>query len=242
MRKAIAILSFLLTGHCYLYAQESFTADSLLQLAERHAVQGYDRQLIKQSDLYTGVQTQGYLPSLEGNPYLDTLSFQKGWLYYQGGLYENVPIQYDLVANKLLILHYNKIFRFEAIDQRLDSFYTNGHRFVHLRGQTSLPDGYYEKLYNGWRTIWLKRQKIINEEVNRDGIRRWVGEEKRRIYVSDTANAVEIGSKRALFRYVGKQKTAVRKHLRRERLRFRKDAASAVVEAIRFFESKNRQQ
>lgn len=242
MRKAHAIISFLLAGHCYLHAQESFTADSLLQLAERHAMQGYDRQLIKQSDLYTGVQTQGYLPSMEGNPYLGTLGFQKGWLYYQGRLYENIPIQYDLVANKLLILHYNKIFRFEAIDQRLDSFYTSGHRFVHLRGQSSMPEGYYEKLYDGHRKIWLLRQKIISEEVNRDGIRRWVSEEKRRIYLNDSAGSMEIGSKHALLRYVGNQKSAVRKHLRQKRLRFRKNAPATVVEAIRFFESKNRQQ
>jgi hypothetical protein len=119
-----------------------------------------------QSRLYSGTDYQGYDPTINGNAYfLDTASFKTGWLVYDGYLYKNVPLLYDINADQLITKEYQSGLKIQLIKNRIASFNLLGHHFINLTPNASNPNslynGFYDVLYNGRIQVLAKREKSL---------------------------------------------------------------------------------
>ena len=77
------------------------------------------------SMLFRGRLATRYLSGFNGTPYWDTLSFQKGTVYYNACLYENVEVRVDACEDKLNVRQ-DKSFASIAPDPRQVAWFTRG--------------------------------------------------------------------------------------------------------------------
>jgi hypothetical protein len=86
---------------------DSSTAGSALQ----SAVSLYYHVTGENIHLNKGTEYPGYDVNLIGNPYFDTTAMLPGWIYYDGTLYSNVPMLFDVYEDVIVINRYEKNYK-----------------------------------------------------------------------------------------------------------------------------------
>ncbi len=106
-------------------------------VAYNNAKEFYFKTLGPELSLYNGIYYRGYnrYPNDEGQPYFGSDDLIDGSVFYDGTLYENVAMQYDLVEDKLIIDHKYGAVRLELITKKIKYFIFNRHHFVYLPPQ-----------------------------------------------------------------------------------------------------------
>src|SRR5271154_5846993 len=78
---------------------------SFLAKANEKAVEIYTQSIGSQANLYNGVEYRGYAEnrSDKGHAYFINNDWADGTIDYDGSRYENVPLMYDLVTDKVIL-------------------------------------------------------------------------------------------------------------------------------------------
>jgi hypothetical protein len=126
--------------------------------------QHYANRIDKSAAIYKGTEYEGSYQLVEGTPFWDSSDFQPGAICYQGIIYYDIPMAYDLVRNELLVLGPQPA-RLLVDATKIDSFFLKGHSFVYVRNDSShnaLTDGIYDRLFNtADLKVYAARYKII---------------------------------------------------------------------------------
>ena len=88
---------------------------------------------------------------------MDINAFTPGAIDYDGVLYRNVPMLYDIYSDKVVVLLYNHYSKFSLLKERVKSFDFLDHHFVNIRADSiknnialnMVSPGYYDELYKG---------------------------------------------------------------------------------------------
>ncbi|HYE55186.1 MAG TPA: hypothetical protein VD996_10095 [Chitinophagaceae bacterium] len=116
------------------------------------------------ANLYNGTEYTAIYPSTKGSAFLHAAGFQTGTISYQGVLYKEVPIAYDLVSNEIVIKGFKGQFT-KLSAGKIDSFMVDGRTFVRLKADENnknrLPEDFYEILFNGKVKVYVKRKKQV---------------------------------------------------------------------------------
>src|SRR5882672_6840210 len=109
----------------------------------------YLHALAVESHLYNGILYKEYNPHSndEGNPFFLSDDWTDGSVYYDGERYDNVPLLYDLVKERLVVEHAYGGVKLELISEKINNFSMAGHTFVRLVSDTStssLRTGFYD--------------------------------------------------------------------------------------------------
>jgi hypothetical protein len=97
-----------------------------------------------------------------GFPYYDTDNMHSGTVSYQGTIYTNVNLYYNLVSDELVTNNFDHSNLITLSPQKTDSFTIATHIFLQLTATKSnrLPtDGYYEQLFSGEPGLYARRSK-----------------------------------------------------------------------------------
>ncbi len=158
-------------------AQPAKTDSSIGSAAYSAALQFYHQWLRPETGLYNGSQYVDYAYTIKaGHPFFGDDHgddhgedhMQKGSVFYDGVLYGDIGILYDLVNEQVVIddpYHTYKIF---LINGRLDRFTirdhltARDHLFIQLTdsvGSSAPRPGFYEQLYGGERISLFKKEK-----------------------------------------------------------------------------------
>jgi len=153
------------------YAQVVRTDSSSQQSAFNNSLALYYNSVGKESPLYNGVEYTFYDPLIKGNAYfLDTKAFAPGNVYYDRVLFNNVPMLYDLYADKVVVLLYNNFTKFSLINQKVTAFDYLDHHFVNIdadtiANNTLIKSGFYDELYKGRVQVLARRAKSIQNRI-----------------------------------------------------------------------------
>lgn len=218
--------------------------DSALVAQQRkNPVQLYYNSLDIQSGLYNGSEYTVYVHLLkDGHPYLDTTKLMDGAVFYDGMLYRNVPMLYDIVKDELVIQHYNKVFHIQLIKSKVDEFNILGRPFLHLGKdstiQGSVKNGYYEVLYDGQIKLYAKRIKTIQEFIPDMQVERRVFSNNRYfIYKDNTFH--EVYNQSSVLKVLKDKKFDYKQALRKQRIKFRKQRETAMKLILQQYENAN---
>lgn len=238
MRNQLLIICLALTGHVAT-AQDSATDSSISATAMHNAVTNYHHYIDKQSRLYNGVEFFGYSPKIEGIPYYLENTWQRGSILYDGILYDTVQMMYDIVKDRVVILHFNNFFRLSLFSEKVKSFSVMGHQFVRMErdslNKLSLPTGFYDQLYKGNTSVVAKRSKFIEETVKETLERKFV--EQYHYYVFKDGNYHIVRTKKGLFSLLKDRSREIRQHLKKNKLKFRKDKENSILQAAIHYDS-----
>lgn len=222
-------------------AQDSTTESSVVSASFSNAVTSYHQYTNKQSRLYTGVEYFGYAPSIEGIPYFSNNEWNRGSIFYDDIRFDTVHMMYDLVKDRVIILHYNRFYRLALFSEKVKEFTLMGHHFVRIvqdpGSHAALSTGFYDELYTGTTRVLVKRSMFIEETVKETLERKFVN--IKRVYLFKDGQFHIIRSKGALFSYLKDHAREVKQFLRKQKLKFRLDKENTIFRAAAYYDSIN---
>ena len=161
-------------------AQSQFSqSDSLVEsTAYNNAVSQYHAYLKPEPGLYRGKRYREYSYLLaEGHPFFGDGKMHKGAALYDGILYENLMLWYDMVKDQVVITSPFGAYKVYLISSQVDSFSIEDHRFIRLKDSlnpTAPRNGFYEQLYKGRISLLKKNRKFLREDVQLSGVRQFI--------------------------------------------------------------------
>lgn len=197
-RKVSIVVLLLMSAFLSARAQEKF--GSYLQAADGAAL------------LWRGHKAQSYPPLVEGTPWWAETRFMPGSVIYNGKRYESVLMNVDAVQQELLVTGFagdaQKVLRREGVER----FSLGGREFVNLRVLygASMPDGYWQVLYDGREKIFRQVVKTLKKDYSG---RRWIEESVTYGHLSDGGAWTPLRRRAQLTNLYPQQRKEIRRHI-----------------------------
>lgn len=240
MFKQLLFICLTLPGYVSM-AQDTASSNNYSATALHNAVTSYHHYIDKQSRLYNGIEYFGYSPKIEGIPYYLENTWQRGSIVYDGIAYDTVQMMYDIVKDRIVILHFNNFFRLALFSEKVSNFTLLGHHFVRIERDTlsnsPLVTGFYDQMYTGPTSVLVRRSKFIEETVKEVLERKFV--EQYQYYVFKGGKYHTIRTKKGLFSLLKDHAREIKQHLKKKKMKYRKDKENTILQAAIHYDSLN---
>lgn len=193
------------------------------------------------SHLYNGTEYLMYDQHIKGDPYFIS-DMQPGSIFYDGTLYKSVPMLYELTSGKLVIRPLNENHEgvpMCLINEKVDYFNLGGHTFIHIlpdSGNTIITNGFYDRIYNGSITLFVKRQKILYEDPTSYD-RSFVINDKYFVFKNNKWYAIHGQSE--LMAFMKEKKKDITKYLRQNKIKYKKTPEYAMAKMAEYYDTLN---
>ena len=218
-------------------AQGAAADTALYQQAIQAAIATYHQTINTQAELYNGVEHMRYMPNIEGIPYYGADEWKSGTIEYNGIVYRDVPLKYDMVKDQVVVRHPNGFSSLELYSPRVGYFTHGDDSFVYIPegGDKSTPaPGFYQQLSVGPLTALAKRSKGIAEEIV-------YGQMERRFEASNKYYLLKDGkyysprNENDLLSLTGERKREAKQALQKASIRFKKAPELAIVTVAEYY-------
>lgn len=230
---------------CKTINAQSLEQDSSFYSASvSNAIQVYHHYLTPESGLYNGSEYAGYpFRFNEGHQFFGANELTKGSIVYNGILFENVPIQIDLITEHVIINCFEGGYRIQLINERISSFNLLNHTFIRIVKDSAnsnvINTGFYDQLYEGDITVLKKEKKKIDEEISiTAGIIRSVTEDNF-YYLKKAGKYYSIKNKNYLVEVLHDKKKDIKQFMRKNKLKFKKDTENMLVQVAHYYDTLN---
>ena len=127
-----------------------------------------------QSPLFRGREMRDYGFAFNGHYFWNTAQFVPGTVFFNGTLYQNVPVNINAHTQDLLALESEFLTPVVAERALTAWFQIDGIYYMNLRyyGVSDAPEGFFQVLTDGRRTVWMQRRKLFAREPgNHNGLK-----------------------------------------------------------------------
>jgi len=189
--------------------------------------------------LYNGPEYHDYSNGVkDGIPYFNSKDYKTGSIVFDSIIYTNVQLRLDVIYEYLTILHPPSYISIQLPNKLVQSFVIDGHQFKHLVPDSSLTlkEGFYEQLYRGRSVVYEHHRKNLQDKNKADDIYR-TAVPSNSYHILSNGQWYSVRSSKALVAvFKGKEKL-VQQHLRKNKLRFKKNPELAMIEAATFYDA-----
>ncbi|HEY9005134.1 hypothetical protein [Ohtaekwangia sp.] len=224
-------LSFLAS---WAVAQPYKNDTAFVATASANAVKHYHETIKGQSQLYNGSDYAEYQTLREEHPYFGSNDWVFGSVHYDGYLYEDVPLLYDLMTDEILTESFSRSSTMRLIKSRVKYFTISDKKFVNL-SDSSLHKGFYELLYNGKTKVYARHFKLLQETISQQEITHDF-EEKIRYYIYKDGKYFPVRSKGSIQDVFRDQKHELNQLMSKNKIRFRKNREQYIIRMAEFYD------
>ena len=240
----LGLMVCILLCNAKLSAQQPANDSSIRASAIAHAVQQYQAYISFAAPLYAGPQYNDYyLKIQEGHPFFLNTFFHYGSVVYDHMLYENIPIKYDLVQNRVVIQDASGVFRLIPEYDKISSFTILDHSFIKLIKDSSTPSlpkrGFYEVAYTNRHMSLLKKEikEVVDDLGNSRGtLQRYILSHVN-FYAQKGKTYFLLNNKNHVLSFFKDKKTELRQYIRRNNLDFSSDTENAIISVASYYET-----
>jgi len=195
----------------------------------------YKAATITSQNLYNGRLYYIYDSREEEFQFFDSRKLENGTVFYDGQRYENIPMMYDIVRDELVITHakgYENILLQSAKVEYFSFYNHNFKRFESGQGiNPEMKTGFYDQVYTGRTKMLVRRVKQRQEKIlDKKVISQFP--EKNIYYVYKDGRYHSVHSKKSVLALFPDQKKELRKELREQKIKFRKQRETAIVTMV----------
>lgn len=188
------------------------------------------------ANLYNGTEYTASYTQVKGSPFWNDEGFVPGTISYNGVVYKDIPIAYDLVTNELVIKTPQQLsIKLDAA--KVDFFLLSNHLFVRSRADEAsknmLPEDFYELLYNGNIKVFVKRKKQLERAFNAEDPYRIAMYSAYFIYKDDTY--YQVSNKNTLLNLLRDKNDEIQKFWKEQNLNYRTDTEKTIVETVTYY-------
>jgi hypothetical protein len=207
----------------------------------QNTVSLYYESLGEQSGIYRGPGYIGYPYQVtNGHQFFESPDFSKGTIFYDGMLYRDIPMWYDLVKDQVVVQTLDSLSMISLHNERIDYFTILGHDFKKisqdLANSNSLTTGFYDQIYSGKTEVLVRRYKSTLEDVSPEGIFTKILKQKNEIYLKKDAKYFSVASSGSVIKALGNKQKEILSHLKKSNIKFKKDPEKAIVMMVTFYD------
>lgn len=222
---------------CFSDGQISASSDQSIS----NAKELYQNTIAADSHLYTGEAYYGYNTSIKGTAFFISDSMRKNKIFYDGTLYNNVPLLFDIVKQKVVITRLHSNQRIQLVNDKIRYFTCDGHRFenfLQLMPDGTVSSNIYDVMYTGTTSVLIKRTKAIKESIRAEGATSFV--EQDQVFVKKNNSMFEIKNRNSLIDVFADKKNQVKSFIRKKKFRFKKQLEKEVIVTAAYYETLNK--
>jgi hypothetical protein len=233
MRRSLAFFLLLFgqyTALCLAVIQDPSEGGEAAITAKAAFLQAIQTQM----EVHNGVEHVGYLPSIEGFAYFGSKDWQRGAVQYDGIVYGNELLLYDLLADKRAVKRPNG-FAIELRSGLIAWFTLHGRSFIYVDSKgIVLKPGIYNEIAAGRITLYAKWQKQLEDQVEGMCINQKFTEQV--LYYAVKNNQVHtIRTLRSLLELMDNRSGAVQQHMKQQGIKYKKNREAAFAAATAYF-------
>jgi hypothetical protein len=206
------------------------------------AINIYDREIGRNSFLYTGRVYNDKYGSIQGHQFFAEDYWEQCEIVYDGHYFDSVYLMYDIYNDLLLLEHFNSKGMLSPItlhNPKISSFVIQGYSFVMLEKDSisGKRKGFYNELFQGNRiALYALRRKEITKSNEINSVQE-VFVEKDKFYLQLDEVFYPIRRKRNVLKVLDDKKKEIKSFMRNNLLYFRKNPERVLVEVAQFYES-----
>lgn len=225
------------------YSQHTDSADVSAN-QQLNAINIYQSFVKPSTNLYAGPQYIEYAYSIpEGSPLLNA-DFVEGNLFYNGILYTNLPMQYDLMKELVIVKDPMNVYKFTLFNENVKWFTLANHKFERIinndSGNTIMKTGFYDVLYDGKIGIYKKENLSIKETITYNAaLRRYIAETDN-YYIKKDNRFYEISNKNDLLSVLKDKRKDLQQYAKKNKLKFKKYKEYAFEKIAAYYDSLNK--
>jgi hypothetical protein len=234
----IFVLVFLCFCHEISFGQTQ-TEKKSEQLATKNTVYRYYKSLGEQSGIYHGPAYIGYPYQLSnGHQFFESPNLTQGTIFYNGMLYQDIPMWYDLVKDEVVVQNIDSLSMISLHNERIDYFSLLGHYFIKISqdSSSSLSTGFYDQIYKGKTEVLVRRYKGTLEDVSTEGIFTKILKQKNEIYLKKEGKYFSVLSSGSVLKVLGNKQKEILSHLKKNAIKFKKDPEKAIVMMVSYYD------
>lgn len=215
--------------------QDSIASENVIS----NTVAIYNNSVGSQSGIYNGSDYQ-YERINEGIAFLDTAFLVKGSIVFNGVLYTDVPMLYDLVIDGVITQNYNKLHLTLLASDRISWFTLSGKTFIRISADSSkgtlLKTGFFQSLYSGKIQAWAKNRKIIEEFIADESAVGRMAVDKKEWYICKEGYYFKVSGKRAVLVVLHDKKNEIQQYMRKHKILFKNNMDNALVQIAAYYD------
>lgn len=228
-------LSFLLTSFTPVFSQELPATPSQSAANWSDSTISY---LGADSRLYNGAEYIRNGTPAKGFPFCDVDSLRSGTLYYDDFLIHHVPMEYDLVLDKLIIPVATSNALISLISEKLTYFSIGDQHFRYIDANKTASvlhrSGFYEELYHNGSTLLLaRREKTLVFPSNRDDLPHY--DQHNAYFLLLEGRYYSINEENDLLDALKSKKEALKQYIRKNKIRYKKTPEPALIRTIDYY-------
>jgi len=189
--------------------------------------------------LYNGSEYLYRGHNAKGFAYFKSADILKGSILYDGNLYNDVPMRFDLTTNDVVILDYTNNFPIQLVASKIDYFIIDSSRFINAANtyKFTLPvtTGFYEVLYNNKSTVLARKEKqlILSSKLDENDSH-YI--EFDRYYIYTGNKLYKVDNEKSVLNVFNERKTELKKFIKTNRISFRKNFEKAVTSTAAYYD------
>ncbi len=186
--------------------------------------------------LYNGTEYVMYDQHIKGTPYFMDGGQQGADIFFNGTLYTNVPLIYEITTDNVVARLFGQGLFIDLVNEKIKYFTLYGHTFVHLFQDSTnkiISDGFYDRLYNGQTSVFVKRGKSIYEDPHTFE-KSFV--ENDHYYIYKNGTFYQVSGKGSVLNVFKDKKKDLSKYLRQNDIDFKKDPENAMVQLAEYYD------
>jgi len=213
---------------------------AFITAAKNYAFSLHQTALHSQSRLYNGSKYREPDFDFEQHPFFLSEDWITGSLFYDGALFTDVPLMYDLMNEVLVTEHTPSGHPIQLVREKLRYFTLQGHYFERIENESvgnSLPGtAFYDILYNGTSRLVARRQKFLRQEIEDKQIQS-LYPERNRYFILMNGVYFPVKTKASILRLMGDKKQEIKKALRKQGVHFSDDRERALITVAGYYDS-----
>lgn len=220
--------------------QDSLISDS----GYTAAVQQYHATVFPEPGLYRGPQYADYDFTIQkGQPFFGADSLRIGSVWYNGVLYKDRLMAFDIVKDQLVVAGPANIYKIALLMDLVDSFRLDGQQFIRVRDSAApaaMRKGYFDRIYQGRLELEKRDTKVVHENlmITPDNVRLFILESID-YYLKKGARYYAVNTKRELYDALPDRKSDIRRLLRKSKLSWRNDKEQLLLQVAALYDAPN---
>ncbi|WP_223648445.1 hypothetical protein [Hymenobacter psoromatis] len=242
-RGRVAVLLSLLSLALRLPAAAQAPAPDTAATAAAVAAAGrtYAAALGTEQMLYDGPEYVDYTtPGTRGHQFWEQPQAQTGSVMYRGGTFADVPLNYDLLRDELLLFYPSLTATIVLPAAHVAGFTLGSRRFVRLVGDTlagALPTGYYELLAEGPVRLLARHRKQVHQTIISQALTLEY-QQTDELFVRTPTITTTVTSLKKLLALLPAHQTELQRYARQQHLSFKPtDRAASAGQLLRYYYS-----
>jgi hypothetical protein len=231
------VLSF---SSVFSYAQSiTDTTGTLYDLAVHNVISLYNKTLQENTHLYNGAEYIEDHPGVNGSPYWNATMPQLGSIFYDGTLYPNIALAYDIAKEEVVIRNQQQL-SVKLVPEKIDYFILFNQLFIQIKdeGAGSLQPGFYNVLNDGIVTVLSKRKKTPLRVLQ--PVDHYEFKEVDSYFIKKDQKYYAVDNKGSLMDALHDKKDEIKKFIQKNKFNFKKDLENSVVKTADYYNSINK--